>query len=803
MMTKRKMSIIVAVILVLFLSPMVVAQSVFCDFESDVKNPMLMNLCLTDDSTAYSGTRISRCTPEVLYGLGFRKSFDSSLQTNNVEVTLRAMIRFADTIASGKLVISTKTPQGDGLWAGVDLCQLVDSAAQWTPIEFSMCIPNDQLKDARLVVYLFNVKKRYIDIDDFEVTLRPFALPSYLPSLDILPLPDSSSVLYSNDFYSLCYSISTQSLYLADVSGSALTKPFNCLTEHITATDTIISMQSRWRWESTLHGPEQSLLCFSVYNGITRNSVLLWANHDDANLRWHSLTTFCDSILLARHAFVIPFIDSVSAIWRRNQKIDTCDMQPAYYLDREGVAWGRDERRVSIYHPDKVSSLQLDVNNNALVVNADYWADHPMIHYPLIADTLDYYIDISRRIVDRTDVIETDFELNVARSPICIPRLMPVPDGYESAIVFTEHADWTDLRTHRAVCYGDERITTPRNAVGGFVYYDIPITKSVFYNNPESFDNEETSSGLFLGLHASLRETPQFYRFLKQLHRHGFEICLHTPEQRTSCGGNMAEALAFMKRHFGSPSWIDHGYNNSAEHNRENLVCDGLDVLSPSYSLTAWLNNGVRYLWNPYYEEKRFLRLEFDANLLQPYPGFGDAIPNRQITSAPQHQDLVLWATPSTLEVHHDSQWDYYYSDTRLQKIIDYHAVFITHIYPAWTNTIKGFWQLSSDSIVVAMPGLNRTLEKIDALRRQKKILPTTLRDVVDYQQKISNLEYLFLDQNSVQLTNRGDKIKGLSMLSERPVFIDHKFVEYRRVGEEYLFWFDLEADETIIIQIR
>lgn len=789
--------------LLLFLSPMVAAQSVFCDFESDVNDPILMNLYLTDDSTAYSGSRISRCSPDVLYGLGFRKTFDSSLGADNIEFSLRAMIRFADTIPSGKLVISTKSSDANLLWMGVELSHLVDSAAHWTPLELSLCIPNDYLVGSRLVVYLFNEKKRCIDIDDFEVSLRPFALPSYLPSFTVASVPDSYSVLYSNEYYSLCYAKSSQSLFLADTAGFALTKPLAMTLEHIDGSDTLVTSLSQWRWESALYGPEQSLLHFSVDDGVAHSSVRLWTGHDAANLRIHAVTTFHDTVVLARQAIVVPFVDTVAVVWRRNQKIDTCNMQSAYYLDREGVAFGNDGRRVSLYHPDKVSSLQLDVSNNALVVNADYWADHPLIHYPLSDDTLNYFVDVSCSIIESGHVIESDFVINVGGAPMSIPRFMPVANGYESAIVFTEHADWTDIRTHRAVCYGDERVATPRDAVGGFVYYGIPVTKSVFYNNPDHYDNAETSLGLFTAMHASIKETPQFYRFLKQLHRQGFEICLHTPEQRTSRGDNMKESLAFMKRHFGSPSWIDHGYNNSAEHNRENLVCDGLDAESRCYSVALWRDNDVRYLWNPYYEENRFLRFEFDANLLQPYHGFGDAIPNRQITAAPQHPDLVLWATPSTLEVHHDSQWDYYYSDTRLQKIIDYHAVFITHIYPAWTNTIKGFWQLSSDSLVVAMPGLNRTLKKLDDLRRQKKILPATLRDIVDYQQKILNVEYRFLDEHSVQLTNKGAEIRGLSMLSERPAFIDHKFVEYRRVGEEYLFWFDLEADETIIIHIR
>ena len=113
-------------------------------------------------------------------------------------------------------------------------------------------------------------------------------------------------------------------------------------------------------------------------------------------------------------------------------------------------------------------------------------------------DTSDYFEDISYREVRKGEVLKGKIKV-FNRMIDDLPRLMPVWDGYQSAFIFTEHADWTDLRTHRAVLFGNEHITKPEDAVGGFCYFDIPVTKSVFYWNPDNVTNEKTSKGYFKG----------------------------------------------------------------------------------------------------------------------------------------------------------------------------------------------------------------------------------------------------------------------------------------------------------------
>jgi hypothetical protein len=385
-----------------------------------------------------------------------------------------------------------------------------------------------------------------------------------------------------------------------------------------------------------------------------------------------------------------------------------------------------------------------------------------------------------------------------------LPRLMPVWDGYQSAFIFTEHADWTDLHTHRAVLFGNENITKPEDAVGGFCYFNIPVTKSVFYWNPDNVTNEKTSDGLFKGLVASIKTDKEFNKLLKTIKKQGFEICLHSPEVYTTIPSEFPKAMRFMRRQFDTKSWIDHGYNNGPEKNREDLVCDGLLTDSPQYAVELWKENGVRYLWNAYYEENRMERYNFDSHFVQPFDGFGDALPNRQITTLPNgDKGFLLWSTPSTLEVNEDREWYYYFDSIRLQRLVDQHNVFITHVYPAWSNPYRAFWQYNENGTAVAMPGFNFALSQLAHFRDEKKILPTTIEQYLSYYEKLNSIEYLIIDNKTIQLTNPNEAIKGLTLLCTKPIVVEGKVIDFRKVDEGYLVWFDLGNNETVTIRYR
>jgi hypothetical protein len=297
-----------------------------------------------------------------------------------------------------------------------------------------------------------------------------------------------------------------------------------------------------------------------------------------------------------------------------------------------------------------------------------------------------------------------------------------------------------------------------------------------------------------------------FFDFLKQLRDKGNDICLHTPEQYTTTQENLSEALSFMKNNFASPSWIDHGYNNSKLSNRENVVCDGLDSSSPYYAYELWKANGVKYFFNSSYEEimpRPFSEYMFENNLFRPYPGFGDALPLPKVSRLPLFPELLLWSTPYTMEPGENWAWDYYFSQDVLDKIVDYRYVFITHIYPAWVEEGRGYWEMR-DGKYVAKEGLNNALEKISEMEKQHLLLPTTIADYMNYQQQLQSLEYMVEADGTVVLRN-GNKetIKGLSLISTHDISLENKKHFNKRKtksGDENIIWFDMEPDEVVKI---
>ncbi|MFM7726906.1 MAG: hypothetical protein ACKO7B_09395, partial [Flavobacteriales bacterium] len=111
------------------------------------------------------------------------------------------------------------------------------------------------------------------------------------------------------------------------------------------------------------------------------------------------------------------------------------------------------------------------------------------------------------------------------------PRLLVPPDGKQAAFILTEHADFTSMRSQRAVEFGSDT-STSATAVRGLYGRRIPTTKSIFYCNPDRVSNSDRS-GFEKGAACSLQETPGFGAFLDELHKEGTEIAIHTPEHFT------------------------------------------------------------------------------------------------------------------------------------------------------------------------------------------------------------------------------------------------------------------------------
>ena len=712
------------------------------------------NLVLRADSTQAGGGLVCVCDTSREFGLGFDHTVADTLRGRNLHLRFEADFRFPDTVGTGDIALTILHGKETRYWKSHPLSTFANDSAQWFHVNIEADLPNDYLEGSRIKLFLWNRSRCRILVDNAELELTLWDMPSFIPQLEI---------------------------------GNEV----GMLVEYIIDKDTVCEF-NRFTHDST---------CYVAISSIDTTHVQL-LRRDGNQVVYVIGSTFHRDCKLLRQALVVPFFDTTVTLYRKNMGIDTTLFQSEYYLDREGFKVGHGDHAVISYHQTGISSTQFDATNRVAYFNLDYWRDHPMIHYPLSDSVMDHFEDVSPRPIydGKTWVHFINFyEGNDVPN---LPRIMQIPYGYESGIIFTEHADWTDIRTHRAVLFGSEKITKAKEAIGGFVGYGIPVTKSVFYNNPDQVTNDSISKGAFKGLHATIQTHRDFKKLLDQLYKLDFDICLHTPEQFTTTPSNLKEALDYMQRHYKSTTWIDHGYNNDWIHNREDLVCDGLNRQSDVFAAYQWQLHRIKYLWNAYYEENRMNQWCFDNNLMQPYTGFGDALPNRQITTV-KNYDFLAWCTPSTLEAVTDEEWDFYFSSTRLQKLVDNHDVHITHMYPAWVVPGRTFWCYDADSTIVALPGMNRAFERIANMRDEHKMLPMTIKTYLDYYSGLLHVNYEIVDEEHIRLVNIGDEVKGFTLLCPSPIrFEDNRFYEFRKSGDDYYIWFDLKPNDKVNIRI-
>ncbi len=739
------------------------AQVYTNDFENRQEwNAPWFNLHIAADSSATEENYVCFCDTIHEYGLSFGINTGKDIPNQNVNCKFNFLFK-AKANTQADIVVSIDDTIRNRYWAAYPLSDYVNDTAEWSQVQLDLIFPSNYTQGSEIKVYVWNKGQEYLVFDNAQLEVKADVLPSYQPVVEF----NADSLFHTDHYPKISDFIPIVEYINAD--GDTLTDA------------SVMNTKFAYNWIDYYGSPHSSIIADII----------------------QTETTFKEDIKLLRLAFVLPLPDGELTIYRRNQHIDTTNYQSSYYLDKEGFAIKNDSLSFSTYHNLGISSLQLNTEERTACFNIDYWRDHPLLHYPLKSDTSDMFENISFRKIKKGDVLKGKIII-FNHDMDDLPRLMPVWDGYQSAFIFTEHADWTDIRTHRAVLFGNENITKSEDAVGGFCYFNIPVTKSVFYWNPDNVTNEKTSDGLFKGLVASIKTDKEFYKLLKTIKKQGFEICLHSPEVYTTIPDEFPKAMRFMRRQFDTKSWIDHGYNNGPEKNREDLVCDGLLPNSPQYAVDLWKENGVRYLWNAYYEENRMERYNFDSHFVQPFDGFGDAQPNRQITTLPNgDKDFLLWSTPSTLEVNEDREWYYYFDSIRLQRLVDQHNVFITHVYPAWSNPYRAFWQYNENGTAVAMPGFNFALSQLAHFRDEKKILPTTIEQYLSYYEKLNSIEYLIIDNKTIQLTNPNEAIKGLTLLCTKPIVVEGKAIDFRKVDEGYLVWFDLGNNETVTIRYR
>ncbi len=553
----------------------------------------------------------------------------------------------------------------------------------------------------------------------------------------------------------------------------------------------------------------------------------------DVNIKTH----YSSNAVVDRESLVAGFSGPVSQVYTKNRGIDQEKMEPVYWLDRQGALFGSGSESALIYNTPLVSSLQLDSKRNLLYINLDYYLDHPFVNIPYQENSGGKWIDISKSQYLAGDERNNKFSVFFGTGSESIPRIMLVPKGYLAGYVFTEHADGGSIKTHRAAYFGSEDITRIDSATGGFAGHKIPVTKSVFYVDPDA------------AKYSSIRDDPdfpQFLDFLTQLNDSGiYDICLHTPENLNSNHEILEESIKFMKSRFDTKTWIDHGMYNGII-NRECISADGLNPESQFYAADLWEKYDTRYFWSPAVEMirnyslkeqvKKLKFLEVSEHLWDRYLSpdelhstsfihafkemkirytdkgelnsqksySGSAFPTPLYWQNPAiNRDLYSWVTDYEKETANLSLKKIDTDQRQLNKLVSDRGIFVDHGYFVRNERNDGNLVEKNGKLVIN-PLFDKILENMARMRDKGDLYLTTIRNLLDYWILTEKISFDYMPDGLIYINNNNNEpITGLSLIVRaQTVRINGEIPKSRREGEDTIFWFDIPANQTMTIQI-
>ncbi|HBE41340.1 MAG TPA: hypothetical protein DDW27_09075 [Bacteroidales bacterium] len=590
---------------------------------------------------------------------------------------------------------------------------------------------------------------------------------------------------------------------------------------------------------------DSTLLIMGEGNGDNLVKIFLTVCKNVARLDVTVETVYNSDLIIERESLIAQFAIPITGIYLKNSELALKPFEREYWLDKQGVRFGAGETSSLIYHTTDISSLQLNTKEKQVIINLDFVLDHPMIHIPYHENGGGYWIDKSASEFTQGMVRSDHFALYFGNSHEVIPRLMNVPYGYLAGYVFTEHADCGNIRTHRAAYFGSENISGFQNATGGFVGHDIPVTKSVFY---EDFD------GVYDGLTDNHIKEEQLLDFLDQLYVSGnYELCLHTPENGNSDRKMLEEAIKFMKGRYDAITWIDHGMFQGI-HNREALVADGMDSLSVFYSADLWEQYDTRYFWSSAVEKIRFsvpvvsmkenlMKLRFqkffiefskryryfkiykdleglrslrkiiggnfsnlELNSQQPFAGSSAPTPlywqNQTVT-----REFYSWPTEFVYngvtlrldEANLPSEKQY------LEMLIHHRGIFFNHGYYV-RNIDKDDILDNYNGELRINPWFDKILAYMDQRRDDGDLYITTVRDLLNYWRMLENISFDYLPDGAIRIINHNNTdVKGFSIAlhaSPGDLTVNGEKPFSRKIGDDIIVWFDLPSEEEAVLQI-
>ncbi|TAH42058.1 MAG: hypothetical protein EYC69_06930 [Bacteroidetes bacterium] len=762
---------------------------------------------------AHSGQAFSRTDSVNPYGIGWRGPVPASFQNRNIHLSISGFARAFSVDAKASIVISILKQDSTVYWINRPVNYVDKTLSSWSKVNEEVMLPSNLCTaDYTLLVYIWNENGHSIcDFDDLSLVFNELRFGSFMPASDTvssaIPVGEYQEV-YRGKYFKLEYDKFSSQFKILSPSDKLLMYSYSLFTSWSELDSKDISIHSSLSRSFFLRedslSEEGNFVSFDIRSEACNSKLIIFFSNTEATVKFHVESSFLRPVLLYRQSFSASYGPELREVYRNSSHMDTKTFQEEYWLGTGGFQVLTDSSGFILYRVENATSLQLRPEANRFCVNLDWDLDHPLLHWPLLKGKEKAKENHSSSRITQGDKISGTFSIHGINQEIVIPRLMTFSEGRTGAVIWTEHADYSDMKLQRAVNFGSDTIEEARYASAGFVKHRIPVTKSAFYSNPDKELNSKKLGVLNTEI-ANVKGTPGFKEFLLDVQNFGQEICLHTPDQYTTTRPLLKEALINFQKNFNSLSWIDHGYDNLKKSNREDLVCDGLNEASDYYALDLWQEFGLRYFWNCFYEDTSlYSSLGFHSFFSQPYRGWGDRFPVPDFWQHPNRsKELVHWATTSTFDPPDAGMWDYFFNEQRMEDLLQSRGIKVMHVYPARADSTNGFYEYKDGHFFI-QSGFDSALQRQSRLRDAGRLELISVKDYFGYQMAIQKVKIRPLENGFVEVENNSEvDLKGISFaINSATVKVPGKVLNARLEDGETFFWFDLNKGESVNIEI-
>ena len=741
-----------------------------------------------------------------IYAIGYKGSFPENVLGSNIYVEVKVKFRNLKLPDAGGLAFSVQRNDSTMIWDSKDL---ESNNGDWKTNKVPFFLPSNFVDSANtLLIYCWTKDKTVTcDFDDVEISigLLPYKTTVIPYGEDDLENFFLNPVRLQGSKYIVEIDSIAKKIRLLSNSGDTIISSPKVIME------TYRKTKADWSSADTVL-ENASSISFNVASELVKVKIGFKSDEADADLELlinnlsgdisiDSKIVFNKNISVKRIALFLQYGIPVRSVINENSDLIFYKSRD-YWIKNGQIVF--ETKGYDLITDKNGQRSSLELIGERLIVNLDFARDHPLNYFPLKRKNESFYNDVSEKIYLKGSTLSGQIKLLAIDSDRPLIRLMNNPDGIPASMVWTEHADFSDIRTQRAVMFGSEEIVSADSAISGFAGHGIPVTKSVFYDNPTKETNS-IKDQRFNSPSISVKQSPEFLEMLKQLKKKNFEICLHTPDPYTTNRKLAEEAMSFMKENFASVNWIDHGYDNSPKSNREDINCDGLDSTSKYYMSDLFKKYGVKYNWSSYYEDNgTFANTSFNSFFTNPYSGWNDPYAAREYFRNPKNESLISWRTTYTLDPPDGSLWNYYFDDARLNDLVQSKGNCILHCYLARVDSTTGFYSYENGKIVIN-PDFDKVLAKLKRYMDENKIWLTTVEKLLDYRLQLENVKMQYLKNNQVVIYNANvDTVKGLSVVTKSAnISAGEKNIRLKKVGEETIAIFDLAPQEKLILDLR